>query len=231
MGPVTRVIAALAWYDEQPEHLAALVTNLAEHGIDGIVALDGAYQHYPHTGARSSAEQQDAIMDTAEAAGISHHGYAPHLPWASELRKRTMLFRAAHLETQPGDWVLIIDADHSIHRSHDLHHTLHHTAADVATITTIEGHPTNVTDSHRHRLLYRHQPAGIQVERHHARYITGDGTVLRDPVHDEQQADAEDLPTDTLTLWHHPQQRTQARLQARQQYYDTVASGRLEDLR
>jgi hypothetical protein len=224
-----KIMACLSWYDEWPEHLAALVTNLAEHDIDGIVAVDGVYEQYPHRVPYSSPAEWAAIRDTAQAAGMPVH-MAGLATWSTELVKRTYLFRLAHEHSAPGDWLLIVDADHTIHTSSGLHHALEHAGTQVATIHTIDGHPTNPTDTHRHRLLYKHQPSGITVQRHHARYITGDGTVLRDPVHHEQQADATDLPADTLTLWHHPQQRTEARLRARQQYYEHAAAVGLEDL-
>jgi hypothetical protein len=223
-----KIVAALSWFDEQPEDLAALVTNLAEHGIDGIVAVDGAYADWPGWTARSSIEQYDALIDTAINADLEV--YVDGWPSLTERQKRTDLFTVAHWFTQPGDWIMVIDADMTIHTSNGLHHALEHAGTQVATIHTIDGHPTNPTDTHRHRLLYKHQPTGITVQRHHARYITGNGTVLRDPVHDEQQADATDLPADTLTLWHHPQQRTEARLRARQEYYQHAAATGLEDL-
>jgi hypothetical protein len=229
-SPAMKIMAALSWFDEQPEDLAALVTNLAEHGIDGIVALDGAYAQYPHRRMNSSPAEWVAITGAALDAGISHTIYEAPRAWASEMAKRTYLFRRVYDRSVPGDWVMVVDADHSIHTSSGLHHALEHVTTTVATVHTIDGHPTNPTDTHRHRLLYKHQPTGITVERHHARYIAGDGTVLRDPVHHEQQADATDLPADTLTLWHHPQQRTEARLRAREEYYQHAAATGLEDL-
>lgn len=69
---------------------------------DRIVVVDGAYQHFPHTGVSSST---DATRQIAKCYGAEWVA-CPKAGWATQMVKRT-----AYLMGEAGDWYLVIDAD------------------------------------------------------------------------------------------------------------------------
>jgi hypothetical protein len=208
-----KIIAALSWYDEQPDHLANLITSLHQADIHHLVAVDGAYSLYPNGTAASNSDQHEAIHDTAQTLGLDCTIHTPAQPWAgNEIHKRTLLFALAHTQAQPyTDWLLVIDGDDTITDPGDHRTILEHTNLQVATVRHTQD---NAATTDERRLLRAH-PAGIRVERAHHIYINGDGDQLWG--HPGQQVQAEQT---SMTIRHNPKARTPQRLAARAGYYE-----------
>ena len=107
-----KIIGALSWYDESPSWLAACVASIAPH-IDHLVAVDGAYAHYPDARAVSDRLQAETIVATCEAAGIGCTLHRPSTYWVGgEVEKRSALFRFCQAHRDGfDDWYWVIDAD------------------------------------------------------------------------------------------------------------------------
>lgn len=107
-----KIIGLLAWYDESPSWLAACVASIGPH-IDHIVAVDGAYAHYPDARARSDRIQAETIQATAEGLGIGCTIHRPATYWyGGEVEKRTTMFSIAQAYREGfDDWYWVIDAD------------------------------------------------------------------------------------------------------------------------
>jgi hypothetical protein len=106
-----KVTAALAWWNEKPEDLAACVRSLGDIA-DRVVAIDGAYQRYPGATAQSDPAQADAIVRAAMDVGIKPWIITPKRLWRGEPEKRTRLMREA---AKGSDWVAVVDADMIVH--------------------------------------------------------------------------------------------------------------------
>lgn len=107
-----KIIAALSWYDESPSWLAACVASIAPH-VDHVVAVDGAYAHYPDARAMSDRLQAETIVATCEGAGVSCTLHRPATYWiGGEVEKRTAMFRLCQAHRDGfDDWYWVIDAD------------------------------------------------------------------------------------------------------------------------
>jgi hypothetical protein len=106
-----RVVAALAWWNETPEDLAACI-KAAANIADEIVAVDGAYRRYPNATVRSDPKQAAAIRKAAKAVGMECRVIIPDQLWAGQIEKRTFLLREA---AKDADWIMVLDADHIVH--------------------------------------------------------------------------------------------------------------------
>ena len=94
-----------------PTWLAATVASCA-HFCDHVVALDGAFRYYPDGRASSGAEQQEAIVKTAEAVGLGVTVHVPERMWEGEIEKTNVRFRLGEAIAEPEvDWFFVIDAD------------------------------------------------------------------------------------------------------------------------
>lgn len=107
---MVRVVAALAWFDESPEFLERCVGSLVGL-VDEVVALDGAWRHFPDAAPRSSIAEHAAITRTAAAANIVPTVRSPKGIWESQVQKRAALMELASVNA---DWVFVIDADEYI---------------------------------------------------------------------------------------------------------------------
>lgn len=109
------IIAGLSWYDESPSWLASCVASIAPH-VDHVVAVDGAYAHYPDARAHSERVQAETIISTCEALGTGCTVYRPGTYWiGGEVEKRTKLFQLCQAHREGfDDWYWIIDADNII---------------------------------------------------------------------------------------------------------------------
>ena len=106
-----KIAAALIWYDEPPELLAACIRGAAEIA-DRIVAVDGAYRRYPGAQIASPPEQAETIRVTATEVGLECDVYLRDQLWAGQVEKRSFLCERA---SEGADWIAMIDADHVIH--------------------------------------------------------------------------------------------------------------------
>lgn len=105
------VTAALIWYDEPPELLAACIRGAAEIA-DRMVAVDGAYRRYPNAETVSPPEQAETIRAIASEVDLECDIYSPDQLWAGQVEKRTFLCERA---AEGSDWIAMVDADHIIH--------------------------------------------------------------------------------------------------------------------
>ena len=104
------VTAALAWWRETPEDLAAAVRSWA--GIaDRVVAFDGSYRRYPGATIRSSDAEVEAIRLAAHESGLQCLIHQPEVLWAGQVEKRSALLQEA---AKDSDWIIVVDTDHHV---------------------------------------------------------------------------------------------------------------------
>lgn len=135
-----KLIALLAWYDESPSWLAACVASVAPY-VDHLVAVDGAYAHFPDARARSERIQAETIQATCDGAGIGCTIYRPATYWVGgEVEKRTTMFRIAEAYRDGfDDWYWVIDADCVVTRAPgDLRARLEETEANAVEVVLWE---------------------------------------------------------------------------------------------
>lgn len=135
-----KIIALLAWYDESPSWLAACVASIAPH-VDHLVAVDGAYAHFPDARARSERLQAETIQATAEACGLACTIHRPATYWiGGEVEKRSAMFRIGQAYREGfDDWYWVIDADCVVTQCpSDLRATLEATEANAVEVVLWE---------------------------------------------------------------------------------------------
>lgn len=107
-----KVWGLLSWYDESPSWLAEAVASFAPV-LDGLIAVDGAYAHFPDARASSERVQAETVMATANALGLPATIHRPAAPFVGdEVAKRDFMFRLANAHaTAHSDWLWVFDAD------------------------------------------------------------------------------------------------------------------------
>jgi hypothetical protein len=110
-----KVWAVLAWFDEDPRWLAASVAGFAKIA-DHVIAVDGAFFHYPQARAFSGGEQAETIVAAARASGIGCTVHVPDGVWVgNEVEKRNCCVRLVNALAAPyEDWWLVLDGDEEI---------------------------------------------------------------------------------------------------------------------
>jgi hypothetical protein len=110
-----RVFGCLSWFDENPRWLAATVASFAKIA-DHVIALDGAFFHYPEGRPASGGEQAELVMAVARANGMGCTVHVPRTVWmGNEVEKRDTYARlAGALGTAGEDWILVLDGDEEI---------------------------------------------------------------------------------------------------------------------
>lgn len=168
------ITAALCWWDERPADLEACVRGIAQVA-DRVVALDGAYAHFPGGTPSSNPAQAATIRRVAAECGLDCLVITPDRLWAGQLEKRTYLYRMAALAS---DWVLVVDADHVISADREaVRAEIAHSGADVIaapyTVPSNPGahyasrwHAQNDGVTFDHCLLFRAFP-NLTVEQRH----------------------------------------------------------------
>lgn len=206
-----KLVALLAWFDEDPSHLSELVESLGKAQIDHLVAVDGGYRLFPGVEAWSSRDEYAVLEKHCRCWSIDLTLHTPTARWdGNELEKRTLLFRLGHAIAEPyDDWLWVIDADEVVTRADGHREALEQTSLDVATILEYE----NGTPKRSERRFFRAHPKGIKPYRHHGHYVNGDDDVLWGP----RQVEAVRLDVE---VFHRPLARTEARNAARLDYYE-----------
>lgn len=211
-----RIVALLAWYDEDPAWLERAITALAKVPVNHLVAIDGAYSLWNRGRPRSALSQYEAIH---RACWKTHIGLTLHIPettWAgNECEKRSKLFELGDQEARANkDWFLILDADEFITDvPDDLHDQLKTSVFDVANVTFSEPHPSGRRRDYPIPILFRAIP-GIHVVGNHFTYKTPDGRLLWGNVltdHLEPRLDLTGLRLDHMTEFRHEDRRTAAK--------------------
>lgn len=206
-----RLVACLAWFDEDAGMLAELVAGIARAGVDHAVAVDGSYALFPQARGGSPAEQAAAVLYAARGAGIGVTVHVPPHPWVgNECEKRSFLFDAAHLAAEPyEDWLLVIDADEVVEVVGTFRDALTEAVEDVAEVLLVEGDGVSPA-----RRLFRAQPGGIRVVGTHSTYLGADGRALWAPVGPLEPA----AQLYDFRIRHRPTARSVTREQAQERY-------------
>lgn len=224
-----KLVGVLSWYDEPVWCLTELVTSAARAGMDAIVAVDGAYALYPNGRPQSPAEQAQAILASAQGAGIEAVLHVPRDVWfGNEIEKRTFSFDLAHQIATPGeDWLWILDGDEVITEANGLRDALEETSLEAASVWMEE-----VNDGTREgiipfRKFFRAQDSGIRCVNNHFTLQSGDGRLL----YEGFQTPSEELePAEHLAFvrFDHRGGRSEAREYAAQVYYDRRKERKIE---
>lgn len=205
------IVACLSWYDEPLDGLDRCVSSLA--GVaDLLLAVDGAFESFPHRRPWSEHDQHGVIMDAAVEAGLLLELVAVVDPWqGDEVGKRAWMTQRG-VELAGGGWLLVIDGDEYVEESvPSLSRRLEQSIAigDGAAYVQFR------VNEMRHPLprLFRAQ-AGLTVRGAHWRYVLGDRVICAHGNEPEEPiADAAEL----IALRHAPT-RTDERQQRRGEF-------------
>lgn len=180
-----RITAALSFFDEPPEMLAACVERLAAVGVDKIVAVDGPYALYPHESTRSSPESVAALKRAAADHEMMLVLSQVDRPWeGNEVGKRQHLMRlalgarpkAAWLrEQRERNWLLVVDSDHMWESDEDLHDLLSGSAADTARVSFAETFQSDGTPIYAPARPLLRVRFDLRMGTNHYTYETDDG--------------------------------------------------------
>jgi hypothetical protein len=219
-----RVVGLLSWYDEKPAWLRDAIRSFAPL-LDALVAIDGAYHHYPDAKPASDPAQHRAVLDACQRADLPVTLVVPPRPWPSEMAKRSALFLNGSLLATPGDWYCVIDADERLMPSshpHTIRGVLSNTPHDCGDVTFVEPKDGEVREFPI-RIIFRALP-GLRVEGNHWTYVTGDGRVLWGT---NCRTPAADL-TKLMRVEHLTYLRPRERHQRQHRYYTDRDAGALE---
>ena len=174
-----KLVALLAWYDERPDWLAATVESLRLLEADHLVAVDGAYEHFPDARSTSPPDQAAAITAACARSGFRCEIHHPTAPWATEVEKRNYLFREG--QRLGADWFFVVDADEVVQDATDVEAQLAQTELDVAAPLfhdlAAPRHIRHAAAPRRLRMFFRAIP-GLRVQVNHHTYVTPDGRRL-----------------------------------------------------
>jgi hypothetical protein len=218
-----KIVAALAWYDEEPAALERLVFSL--DGIaDAIVAADGPFLLYG--GQPTSPREQIAALRRAAAdIGVPLEELGGRV-WSTQIAKRKLLTTYAITTKIDGryvgteDWMLVVDADEYVLRSDPeaLRGLLAETEREVAYVA---GEDTGRRgELGRWRRLFRCARELTVWEGHNEYVVVGAGRLLRRLHGDPRDGldDAEDA-SELLVLGHDAAGRPFERQKAARRYY------------
>jgi hypothetical protein len=230
---VTRIIALLSWYDEEPRLLSRVVASLCGV-VDHVVAIDGPYMLYPGASQwpQSEADQRAALIAAADGARLGITLVSARRPWYDgEVEKRTALFDYGRLEADDGDWFFCVDADEYVMRAPgDLRDRLTVATADGLEVAGISVRQRTALEERQpgeqagqfsgHRVLFKALP-DLRVEVAHYFYLAGpedDPRVLRGrfDIHDLEPS----LDVPDLVIAHTPSARPMHRDLTKRRYYE-----------
>jgi hypothetical protein len=217
-----KVVALLSWYDEPTSWLSACIASCAKF-CDHVVAVDGAYLHFPGGKGNSATDQAEVITETAAAAGMGVTIHRPNELWyGGEVEKRAFMFAVAETLTTEDDWYFPIDADELVDvAADDLRDVLGKSKFDCGDIKLFTRVDLNVQQanaghfdrtSHSQRQVFR-ALRGLTVKDAHFNYIAGNKCLWG-----SRQESGEDL-TSILEVEHRDGNRPRARREKKEQYY------------
>lgn len=234
-----KLIGLLSFYDEPVPDLLACIASLAEHGVDELVAVDGAYALYPGGRARSHPDQHAAVVLACREVGMTCSLHVPRTVWrGNEVEKRTFMFRLAYAHSQPGDWFWVMDADQVVlDTPADFKDRLKQTEHLVAAVTFKDTvaerlQLRNMPERFSVRDLFRAQP--ITVETNHCTYVDdqnrllwgGNGDVVQERLGQPLET-CLDLTGDVL-VEHRPDRRPDERMRGKFGYYRNRDAAKIE---
>jgi hypothetical protein len=214
------VTACVVWFNEEPDTLVRCVTSLS--GVaDRVVALDGAWRHFPHEFVSSPRDQHDAIRAAAAAAGgfRSVTVMPARKAWRSQVAKRAAVLELARVVGS--DWLLVIDADEHVESCdrEGLRARLAETPRDVCEVGfRTYGEGVKSTRPVQIRRFYR-ASTGVTVDVAHNGYRTADGRWLHGDGRHVKREPAADL-SDLIKVAHDRDARTLGRQQSRVEFLD-----------
>jgi len=165
-----KIIALLAFYDEDPGMLVRCMTSLSKC-CDHVVALDGAYYLFPD-GRRNSDPGATSAIGWGALLGMGVTLSIPEDVWkGNEVEKRNALFKLGNAIAEEGDWFLVVDADMVVESvPSDLRTILEGTDCEVGTYWLRDG---EYGGRHPIRLFFRAAP-DLHVSKTHYGYRRGD---------------------------------------------------------
>jgi hypothetical protein len=107
-----KLIACLSVYNEA-QFIGRALAGLRRNGIDSAVAIDGAYQGFPHN-RWASDDGTINILRRETKDGWLTLVEAPDDGWAGQEIKRTEYFRSSDTIALPGDWLVQVDGDEEL---------------------------------------------------------------------------------------------------------------------
>lgn len=225
-----KVAAALCWYREPVAFLDRCVRSLGGV-VDELVAIDGAWDGFPHDLPYSTPEEHDAIANAAIDSGVPYRIVDCDRVYRSQVEKRDRLMRLA--AENGAEWLVVIDGDEHVVScdAGALRRSLELTDRHVATVRfrpmnqgwPYSELPTNETTIRR---LYR---AGTRVDVAHNGYRFGGEWLLGDRAYVRL---APALDTSPLVLVEHDNMnRGAARVAAAREYRAARRARRLESWR
>lgn len=191
---LVKVVALLAWFDENPVWLRNLPATLKKQKITHLVALDGRYSRFPSDYDESPLEQVEALQIGCQLHGVELLFEQGGPYEGDEVEKRTRLFALAESVTSEDDWYMVIDADTYIAKpDKQLHDKLANTSCDAAYVRLMQGTECQAEDF---RAFFRAK-RGLHCDTNHYTYRAGDGTLLwADPAREDNLSPAE--PTNVV---------------------------------
>lgn len=216
---MTRIAAALVWYDESPEFLTRCVESLVGV-VDTLVSADGAWELYPDGKPESPAEQREALHAAVVSTGLTHASIDPLTIWPSQVAKRSEVYGMA---AAMSDWFLVIDGDEWVKSQGCFREKLATVERDVCQVLMAPREGARFLQ--RRRRVFRALP-GLHVMETHNGIVTGDGRWLAGPrrIKSEPAADL----TRELLLGHSFRGRSDARNANSRSYYEARKRLRVE---
>jgi hypothetical protein len=207
--------------------LRDMVLSLPLAGVDALVAVDGAFEHFANARTESPSAQKQAIFRAAKDARLDLRCYYPISLWESEPTKRSHAFQSA--ERLRPDWYLVLDSDERILAAPpDLKDRLAETDKDVVEGMLLEAQATTWSAEfddeeglpaiHAQRFvkprrcLIRAIP-GLRCGPRHFDYVTPDGRNLWGDTYGSP------LLMRDLAIDHRNHERDRARADAAWEYY------------
>lgn len=109
-----KLIACMNLYNEI-EHIERVLTGLHVNGMDHVIALDGAYQGFPHEAWHSTDGTLEVLLRWQQSqTQWLHLIETPPEGWPGQEIKRTKYFRVADSFAEPGDWLVQVDGDEEL---------------------------------------------------------------------------------------------------------------------
>ena len=235
-----KIIGLLSWYDEAPQWLSTAITGFARV-CDQIVAVDGAFALYPGARPTSHPLQAEAVLSTAESAGVALTLHRPNaLFWGNEVEKRNLTVKLASAVAAEGDWLIVFDADCHVFKCDPevVRWELENTKADIGTYTYLEvedffsdpemarivkSDDYSTEHTHPTKDVYRWHPSLLYGPQHWTvsrEYTKADGSVERRWLRHTRKGPERQVDLGAhLVIYHRSRDRAMIRQEAKDEYY------------
>lgn len=227
-----RLIALLAWLDEQPLDLMSTVEDLSRLGVTDLVAVDGAYANYPLEDGElpySPPYQADALVWKCDKHKIGLTLDRPTRAWqGDEVAKRQRLLDLAGIIAGKEEvWLCIWDADFRLHgEAPDIHNILRYSDRGVDINITDDPRPADelIPESWFRFKMFMRYEHGMHMGTAHYQYCYPDGHSWW--VQPRREMDA--APLSSVHVRHLKHLRSRDRLDRQRIYYERRDGAGLE---